>query len=535
MITGVPSELANQVCKACPDGQWPWARVSCELCPARNAGLDGICTLCPDGTEPSPMTDACISCPPGRAGRDGRCSECPDGFEQHSSRKDCTRCPLHQHEAEPSWRCTTCPNGKQPAGVGLAWTAHPLQACYGTTVRTAGERSIADCTLECEMEPLCACVTMMDGICILKTGPGGAVPWQNPNALRLPAWEMALPPAGRQIGCQNCPAGQAGVDGVCTACGPGLEPNRPRTFCLEKVDFRCAAIAREYADNETLALRLEMESIDAAARAWKILPLVAATGFVAFGIWAFNKFYQWWAQRRLLGFNPDGDGGCCRPRKRGKEKPKPALPPYIAPVLCHFELLPSSHMLRPATGYNGEEGRKQLYLDRVVKLNFKVPMEDTVAEIKRAIEKAANALLKNGTKVGTQPLVFAGNPLTDDEATAAEIGLEWDSQLQLLPLNVTAKLPRVKKAGTPAKTFSMTVAMSDPLRGIKEHIARETGVQWDEVTKPLMMGEQVLDDPARTVFNIGFTEGAVLEWEAEPETVKKVLAGPVSTFDIMDY
>eukprot|EP01051_Picozoa_sp_SAG22_P000995 SAG22_NODE_33_length_27588_cov_104.174652_26_plen_71_part_00 len=31
MVTGVPRELADAVCEVCPDGQWPWARVSCEF------------------------------------------------------------------------------------------------------------------------------------------------------------------------------------------------------------------------------------------------------------------------------------------------------------------------------------------------------------------------------------------------------------------------------------------------------------------------------------------------------------------------
>ena len=88
----------------------------------------------------------------------------------------------------------------------------------------------------------------------------------------------------------------------------------------------------------------------------------------------------------------------------------------------------------------------------------------------RMLEKARS---KEGLKVGTQPLLFAGKPLDDDEATAADIGLEWDSQLQLPPINVTAKLPRVRadrKKGVEAmtaKTLAFTVAMGDPLSGAR--------------------------------------------------------------------
>ena len=53
----------------------------------------------------------------------------------------------------------------------------------------------------------------------------------------------------------------------------GREPNGPRTICIEEVAFRCQPIAREYADNVTHQLRLEYESINAAARAWKIMPV----------------------------------------------------------------------------------------------------------------------------------------------------------------------------------------------------------------------------------------------------------------------
>eukprot|EP01051_Picozoa_sp_SAG22_P000993 SAG22_NODE_33_length_27588_cov_104.174652_24_plen_167_part_00 len=76
----------------------------------------------------------------------------------------------------------------RPAGVALPWTIHPAEACYGATIRAAGTLPMPGCIAQCETEPRCTCATLMDGVCLLKTGPNGTVPWQNPNAPRLPNW-----------------------------------------------------------------------------------------------------------------------------------------------------------------------------------------------------------------------------------------------------------------------------------------------------------------------------------------------------------
>ena len=65
-------------------------RSFCEECEEGFFGSDGVCTLCPNGTQPVLGQNAsCVPCAPATAGILGICLPCPDGTQQNVERTAC--------------------------------------------------------------------------------------------------------------------------------------------------------------------------------------------------------------------------------------------------------------------------------------------------------------------------------------------------------------------------------------------------------------------------------------------------------------
>lgn len=63
---------------------------ACARCEANEfGGEDGVCQVCPDGTEPSASRDRCQACAQDSAGTKGICSRCPEGSEPTEDRTSC--------------------------------------------------------------------------------------------------------------------------------------------------------------------------------------------------------------------------------------------------------------------------------------------------------------------------------------------------------------------------------------------------------------------------------------------------------------
>ena len=86
----------------------------CGDCPPFYAGVDGTCTVCPDGKEPTADARLCVSCPTSMAGTRGECFDCEPGRYQKEDQSTCLLCPpgrYRNNETQPE--CSQCYEGME--------------------------------------------------------------------------------------------------------------------------------------------------------------------------------------------------------------------------------------------------------------------------------------------------------------------------------------------------------------------------------------------------------------------------------------
>lgn len=295
--SGSPRELADKVCDICPDGQWSWASVTCEYCPENQAGLNGQCRDCPDGTMPDQFHTYCDACPAGRAGRNGYCHECYPGYVPDPLSYACETCAV----AMGGDRCT-CGSGITPAECKLKMNQADCEAtgeCFDC--EGVGGAVISEA----------ACSSSSQGQCSARVGKWSAR-WSVPDP-DISEWyehnnschrcTAGKEPNKNGTACVPCPPGTAGVDGTCRPCRdyPHMEvPNELSTDCIYSLVFSCSVMARAYADNKTAWLVQEMRDVNIAAKAYRIVPLVCVFGGTALVFFAIHKIQAWWEWNRVF-------------------------------------------------------------------------------------------------------------------------------------------------------------------------------------------------------------------------------------------
>ena len=273
---GTPDELADKVCDVCPDGQWSWASVTCEYCPANQAGLNGMCRDCPDGTMPNVEHQYCDVCPTGRAGRSGWCHQCLPGYVPNPERVRCELCAVLKGpdrcqcgEGTSAEDCSDITDPEECEATGQC------QNCVseGVTASTCARSTPRQCSIR--LGKWSAKWTETD------LGEIAPSEWYAANGTCHRCTSGKQPDANGTA-CEPCPAGEAGVDGACRPCRAGVEvPNVNRTDCVYSIIHACSVMARAYADKQTLWLVDEMHAVNVAAKAWRVVPLVLVIGLGA--------------------------------------------------------------------------------------------------------------------------------------------------------------------------------------------------------------------------------------------------------------
>ena len=71
-------------------------QIECEPCPYAHVGINGTCSLCPDGKEPDRLQITCQTCPYGFTGVRGECFRCDPGTMPNEDRTFCTPCETNR-------------------------------------------------------------------------------------------------------------------------------------------------------------------------------------------------------------------------------------------------------------------------------------------------------------------------------------------------------------------------------------------------------------------------------------------------------
>ena len=215
----------NETCYRCDDGTQPAAdAASCEPCPFGTAGQRGICTRCDSGKTPTVGRTACTTCPVGFAGAGGNCQPCSAGTEPSHDQTDCLGC-VSTHVSSGTL-CTLCPPGTEPDA--LQSTCIP---CAATFAGTGGSCSVcgdgeAPNSERVACEPCPPGTAGLNGVC--TPCPEGQTPTPS-----LTGCEGCLSGTVSSGGlCVTCRSGSSGIDGNCTVCADGTEPDELRVTCI---------------------------------------------------------------------------------------------------------------------------------------------------------------------------------------------------------------------------------------------------------------------------------------------------------------
>jgi hypothetical protein len=137
-------------------------------------------------TKNPPERTFCVQCREGTMGKHGLCFQCQDGWQ----------------DVEPDQtECEPCPPGYAGA-KGF---------CFRCANREAPDANRTNCN---------SCASNF------ASGPAGMC-W------RCTSGQMPNTTTADSVGCLDCPAGRAGVDGFCLQCSPGFQPNFMSTTCEE--------------------------------------------------------------------------------------------------------------------------------------------------------------------------------------------------------------------------------------------------------------------------------------------------------------
>ena len=254
----------------------------CVPCPAGTAGISGRCSQCPPGSEPNDIRSECVVCIPGTFSVAGeRCLTCPVGMGSDYLRAGCLSCP--PGSVSTVGICSECDSGSRPIGapvveactvvvgtiteentaattcmltafVAADPAAKPVCAttdivvCAGATADqgtcsaagactfTAGANGdpdtcvttvVAECApamgsqADCVAAGACtftdAAVVGVVGGCAVATGSGSCT---------------YVAPVATYGGCEDCPAGKAGIEGICNQCPSGSYVDDHSNSCV---------------------------------------------------------------------------------------------------------------------------------------------------------------------------------------------------------------------------------------------------------------------------------------------------------------
>ena len=225
-------------CLACAAGTAaPWNGMSvCTVCAAGTFAASGAsaCTNCPvNHFQPLPASASCTPCPVGQyqPGLNGTaCFACPVGtYLANTQATQCTACSPGTYQnttgATSCRACRLCPTG-----------SYRSQGCYNATV----DATCAPCTACPGGLVLRACTGQANAVCgrlaNCSAPPAPArYPWMQSNVtLYATSASFSCERGGQYlrsigsdgtIGCQQCPPGMVGLDGVlCTTCPPFQQP-----------------------------------------------------------------------------------------------------------------------------------------------------------------------------------------------------------------------------------------------------------------------------------------------------------------------
>ncbi len=99
--------------------------VECDANSASTAG-SGVCTVCPDGSEPTVDQSECRNCTLARMSRNGAaCSLCPNGYRPSDDRSECIACVANTVAVRGDYVCRVCPFGTRAHGNHASCVACP--------------------------------------------------------------------------------------------------------------------------------------------------------------------------------------------------------------------------------------------------------------------------------------------------------------------------------------------------------------------------------------------------------------------------
>ena len=250
-----PYECSNFPCS--PGEQCSLARLSlhCESCSPGKISQDGIaCQTCVPGKQPNENQTVCVGCEEGR-------------FSSGATGGICDLCEAGKTSADDRQACVDCPAGTRGSGS----TCEPCDAGHFSNV--AGALFCRECEArKVSSEDRITCVACPEGmtrqlgepactVCGAGTQPnedGRCAPCSEDGHFSLggigsacAACENGKQPLQNRTGCEDCPGGTAGANGLCTlcplgrhapsgeiACSPclaGMEPTPDRSACQCKM------------------------------------------------------------------------------------------------------------------------------------------------------------------------------------------------------------------------------------------------------------------------------------------------------------
>jgi len=196
----------------------------CALCPSgtvpyNSSPLGGpnptpvTCTLCDQGSMPSPDQSQCVACAAGSYStfKNPVCTACPDGTFSNAGAASCTACPTGTVSIPDRTICLAkCPAGYEPTGE------HSCRHCPAGTISKGGDgkkcHACVNSTVPNGNHAACICV--------------GLTKWNSQHTGCVPCPAHQVPTDSHHLACKPCPSGtHFQYDGCVT--NPQAVPNHP--------------------------------------------------------------------------------------------------------------------------------------------------------------------------------------------------------------------------------------------------------------------------------------------------------------------
>ena len=246
-------------CERCPDGKYTPVYGTSECIDCLEGQVSNSdrtdCDTCPDGKTPNPRKTSCMSCPSGTAGTGGLCYPCTDPEVPNRDRTACynpipSSCDFPNQYVSGT-RCIACNSGTRPSSdwmscdecnEGYAGSGGTCDACpAGTYTNTRGNRTCTPCSAgkvapgqgSQSCQP-CAVyqITNQEKTECINLDEGHV---KNSDKMSSRACSSGYGPNIDYDACPPCPAGYAGIDGICRLCEGNTTPNLSRTECVSKI------------------------------------------------------------------------------------------------------------------------------------------------------------------------------------------------------------------------------------------------------------------------------------------------------------